>query len=85
MALAKKSKALLPNMESSNKLSHSSTTQLLVMAQLPKPKWEKALADVDRFIELYPGHDPEAYRLRAWIHDYMGNHEEAKRDRQQAK
>ena len=37
------------------------------------------------FCELYPGHDPEAYRLHAWIHDYMGNHEEAERDRQLAK
>ena len=31
--------------------------------------------------ELYLGHDPEAYRLRTWTHDYMGNHEEADRDR----
>ena len=37
------------------------------------------------FCELYPGHDPEAYRLHAWIHDYMENHEEAERDRQLAK
>ena len=31
--------------------------------------------------ELYTGDDPEAYRLRAWTHHYMGNHEEAELDR----
>ena len=31
------------------------------------------------------GMTPEAYRLRAWIHDYMGNHEETERNRQLAK
>ena len=34
--------------------------------------------------ELYTGHDPEAYTLRAWVHDYMGNHEEAERHRRLA-
>ena len=27
-------------------------------------------------------HDPEAYDFRAWIHDNLANHKEAKRDRQ---
>ena len=27
------------------------------------------------------GHDPESYDLRAWIHDNLGNQEEAKQDR----
>ena len=31
--------------------------------------------------ELYPGNGPEAYRLRVWIHDNLGNHEEAERER----
>ena len=52
--------------------------------QLPTPDWESALSDVNRFIELYPGHDAEAYKLRALIHDNLGNHEEAGRDRRSA-
>ena len=31
------------------------------------------------------GMTPEAYRLRAWIHDYIGNHEHIERDQQLAK
>lgn len=45
--------------------------------QLRTPEWENALADMDRHIELFPGHDPEAYRFRAWVHDNLGNAEEA--------
>ena len=55
------------------------------LTQLPTPEWERALADTDRYIELFPGRDPEAYRLRAWVHDNLGNHEEAERDRQLAR
>ena len=49
------------------------------------PDWENALVDIDRHIELFPDHDPEAYRLRALIHDNLGNHEAAERDRQLAR
>ena len=48
--------------------------------QLRTPDWHNALAEMDRHIELFPGHDPEAYRLRALIHDNLGNHEKADRD-----
>ena len=51
----------------------------IALTQLPTPDWESALADMDRHIELFPRHDPEAYDLRAWIHDNLGNHEEAER------
>ena len=27
--------------------------------------WEGHLSDMDRHIELFPGHDPEEYKLRA--------------------
>ena len=57
----------------------------IALTQLPTPEWERALADMDRYIELFPRHDPEAYRLRAWVHDNLGNHEEAERDRQLAR
>ena len=57
----------------------------IALTQLPTPEWENALADMDRHIELFPSHDPEAYKLRAWIHDNLGNHEEAERDRQLAR
>ena len=53
----------------------------MAYTQLPTPEWEKALADMDRHIELFEGHDTEAYRMRAWIHENLGNHEEAERDR----
>ena len=53
--------------------------------RLPTPEWGKALADMDRHIELFEGHDPEAYRMRAWIHENLGNHEEAERDRRLAR
>ena len=56
----------------------------IALTQLPTPEWEKALADMDLHIELFPSRDPEAYRLRGWIHDNLGNHEEAERDRQLA-
>ena len=39
------------------------------------------LADMDRHIGLFEGHDAEAYKMRAWIHENLGNHEEAERDR----
>ena len=39
---------------------------------------------MNRHIELFPGHDAEAYRFRALIHDNLGNHEKAERDRQLA-
>ena len=52
--------------------------------RLPTPEWGNALADMDRHIELFEGHDPEAYRMRAWIYDNLGNHAAAERDRQLA-
>ena len=56
----------------------------VALTQLPTPVWEKALADMNRHIKLFQGHDPEAYKLRAWIHENLGNHEEAERDRRLA-
>ena len=56
----------------------------IALTQLPTPEWERALADMDRHIELFPSHDPEAYKLRAWIHDNLGNREEAERDQRLA-
>ena len=53
--------------------------------RLPTPEWGNALADMDRHIELFDGHDPEAYRMRAWIHENLGNHEEAERNRRLAR
>ena len=40
---------------------------------------------MDRDIELFEGHDSEAYRLRAWIHENLGDHEAAERDRRLAR
>ncbi len=57
----------------------------MAYTQLPKPEWEKALADMDRHIQLFEGQDPEAYRMWAWIHENLGNHEEAERDRRLAR
>ena len=57
----------------------------IALTQLPTPDWENALADMDRHIELFPSHDQEAYKLRAWIHDNLGNYEEAEQDRQLAR
>lgn len=56
----------------------------IAMTQLPTPDRQQALADMNHHIELFPRHDPEAYRLRAWIHENLGNHAEADRDRQMA-
>ena len=56
----------------------------IALTQLPAPEWQQALADMNRHIELFPHDDPEAYRLRAWIHENLGNHEEAERDRRSA-
>ena len=57
----------------------------IAYTQLLTPEWEKALADMDQHIELFEGHDPEAHRLRAWIHENLGNRDEAERDRQLAR
>ena len=57
----------------------------IAYTQLPTPDWRQALADMNRHIELFPGHDPEAYKMRAWIHENLGNHAEAERDRQLAR
>ena len=57
----------------------------MAYTQLPTPEWDKALADMNRHIELFEGRDPEAYRLRAWIHENLGNHEAAERDRRLAR
>ncbi len=56
----------------------------MAYTRLPTPNWEHALADMNRHIERFPGHDPEAYKFRALIHDNLGNAEEAERDRQLA-
>ena len=64
---------------------HFGYTHLAVAyTQLPTPDWENALTDMNQHIVLFPGHDPEAYKMRAWIHDNLGNHEEAERNRQLA-
>ena len=47
---------------------------MITLTQLPTPVWEKALSDTDRYIELFPRHDPEVYKLRGWIHDNLGSH-----------
>ena len=57
----------------------------IAYTQLPTPDWENALADMDRHIELFPSHDAEAYKMRAWIHDNLGNRDEAERDRRLAR
>ena len=41
----------------------------IALTQLPTPDWENALADMDRHIELFTSHNPEAYDLRARIHE----------------
>lgn len=56
----------------------------IALTQLPTPDWQQALTDMNRHIELFSSHDPEAYRLRVWIHENLGNHGEAQRDRQLA-
>ena len=57
----------------------------MALTQLPTPDWANALADMNRHIELFPHHDAEAYKMRAWIHDHLGNRDEAERDRQLAR
>ena len=57
----------------------------VALTQLPTPDWANALADMDRYIELFPSHDAEAYKMRAWIHDNLGNRDEAERDRRLAR
>ena len=57
----------------------------IALTQLLTPDWQNALVDTDQHIELYPGHGTEAYKLRAWVHDNLGNYEEAERDRQLAR
>ena len=57
----------------------------IALTQLPTPDCQQALADMNRHIELFPGHDAEAYKMRAWIHENLGNHAEAERDRQLAR
>ncbi len=56
----------------------------IALTQIPTPDWQQALADMNRHIEPFEGHDPEAYRLRAWIHENLGNHEASEMDRQSA-
>ena len=52
----------------------------IALTQLLTPDWQQALTDMNRRIELFPGHDPEAYRLRAWIHENLRNNDEAESD-----
>ena len=56
----------------------------VALTELPTPDWQQALADMHRYIELFEGHDPEAYRFRASIHENLGNHGAAEKDRQWA-
>ncbi len=58
---------------------------VVAYTRLPTPERDNALADMDRHIELFEGHDPEAYRMRARIHENLGNHEAAERDRRLAR
>ena len=51
---------------------------------LPTPNWQAALEDMDTSILLHPQHDSEDYKMRAWIHDNLGNQDAAERDRQRA-
>ena len=51
---------------------------------LPIPDWHAALADMDQSISLHPQHDSDDYKFRAWIHENLGNHSAAERDRQSA-
>jgi len=39
---------------------------------------------MDQSIPLHPQHDSEDYRFRAYIHESLGNHAAAERDRQLA-
>ncbi len=54
----------------------------VALTELPTPDWQQSLNDMNRHIELFAGCDPEAYRSRAWIHQNLGNHGAAERDRQ---
>ena len=54
----------------------------IAYTQLPTPDGENAMADMNQHIVPFPGHDPEASKMRAWIHDNLGNREEAERYRQ---
>ncbi len=56
----------------------------VALTQLPNPDWKQALSDMNRHLEFFGGHDPEAYRFRAWIHENLGNPAEANRDRRMA-
>ena len=51
---------------------------------LPIPDWHAAMADMDQSISLHPQHDSDGYKFRAWIHENLGNHSAAERDRQSA-
>ena len=48
------------------------------------PDWQQALADMKLHIDLMAAPDPEAHRFRASIHENLGNHAEAERDRRMA-
>ena len=58
---------------------------VIPLTQPPTPEWSSAPTDVNRFIDLYPGHDREAYIMRAWIHNNLGNYEATERYRQLAR
>ncbi len=57
----------------------------IASTRLPMPDWQTALMDMDLHIELFPTRHPEAYRLRAWKHQNLGNHEEPEQDRRVAR
>ena len=50
----------------------------------PSPDWPAALADMDRSIAINSQNDSQAYMLRAWIHENLGNHQAAQMDREAA-
>ncbi len=56
----------------------------IALTQLSPPDRHQALADMNRHLELFPDQDSEAYRLRVWIHENLGNHDDAERDRRLA-
>ena len=57
----------------------------MALTQLRTPDWRNALADPNWRIELFPGCDAAGYRFRALVHDNLGNHAEAERDRPPAR
>ncbi len=43
------------------------------------------MTEDNRHIALFPSHDPETYKLRAWVYDNLDDHAAAEQDRQLAR